>query len=121
MSLDTNIIRVNSKDKSIGGKLTNLWRKTLLDLELGDQLNGLVGMYHKRYKSSEDKDNVLNSQTLRTNAVSDSISLKSLVQLLVHLLKVKSVRFTITLTHGSGKETHHSVELLDIKEKTEDK
>jgi len=114
-----NKLRLKSPDRTIGGKMANLWRTVLADLDLVDQINGLLSSYNRKYKADKSSSSLINSHTLRTNAFADNISLKGLVLLLSNLIHIKKIRFTITLTHSNNIETSHDVELFDKRKEDE--
>jgi len=105
---------------SIQHSMANLWRGILRDLGLVEQTMGLLANYNKRYRSSKNSKEMINSSTMKANCLSDTISLKTLVGLIVNLLNAKKIDFTITITHHNGQKRSHTETLYDKRKDTND-
>ena len=106
-------------NKNPGGLLARLFREILKTTGLLNSVPVLI----EKYEKNSNKD----FSQIQASALSEDMTWKNFVDLLLNLLEVKSFVIKIELTHKSGKVTEHKLDgspnsnsIEEEKEKEED-
>jgi len=97
-------------DRSEGSALAVLWRNILVEKGIVSRVPAMIRRYLDTDVTSKSVQMKKKSKSSITNDVtSKSMSWRVFISLLKDVLKVKDVRFTVTLTFRNGEKSVHSV------------
>ena len=103
-------VREKISKRTEGAILGKLWRKIIEDRGLAHNLAYLVDEYERESKSN---DNVgvkyKPKSSIIDNITAEEMTWRNFVSVLIKILKVKNIRFVISLTHESGEVSNHAV------------
>ena len=116
-----------SKDVSnntMGGVLARLFRKTLFELgfnpiRFSKQLDNYISHTNKLASTSKYIRRETRSHVLR-KLTNEELTWKVFMTGMFQFLNVKRMKVTIKLTHVNGKETEHSVSIINSEVRNEE-
>lgn len=90
------------------GILVKLWRLIILEANIIPKLGFFINNYLNK-KDSDKNDKIKSKSVILNDILSTNMSIKVFMYLLFNLLKMKSIKITITCKHSNDELTTHSI------------
>ncbi len=111
MSSIENLLKSNTTDKTEGGLLSILWRKILVDLNMTNRIPAMIYRYVNDVNTSSLQVKKKSKSSITNDIISENMTWKVFINLLISILKVKKIRFTVTLEFNNGTKSNHSIDV----------